>query len=90
VPLIANTLLRKALLAGTLGIASVVAAETLYRRFLRDWVLTWGATEAEVGRRSFRSRSLGASAVISLSASVKVSGYSTRSHLGMVDGTERA
>lgn len=50
-PITANTLLRKALRAGTLGIGSVVAAETVYRRFLRDWVLTWGATEEEVGRR---------------------------------------
>jgi hypothetical protein len=30
--------------------ASVVAIERLYSRFLRDWVLTWGATAEEAAR----------------------------------------
>jgi hypothetical protein len=30
--------------------ASLVATEWLYRRLLRDWVLTWGATADEVSR----------------------------------------
>ena len=33
------------------GVAvSAVATERLYRRFLRDWVLTWGATAEEAAR----------------------------------------
>ena len=31
--------------------ASVAALERLYRRYLRDWVLTWGATSEEVACR---------------------------------------
>jgi hypothetical protein len=30
--------------------ASAVAIERLYRRFMRDWVLTWGATAEEAAR----------------------------------------
>jgi len=30
---------------------SAVATDRLYRRYLRDWVLTWGATDEEVARR---------------------------------------
>src|SRR5204862_4196568 len=30
---------------------SAVATDRLYRRHLRDWVLTWGATDEEVARR---------------------------------------
>lgn len=34
------------------GLAAAAAAtEVLYRRYLRDWVLTWGATPGEVARR---------------------------------------
>jgi hypothetical protein len=31
--------------------ASVVVTERLYHRYLREWVLTWGATAEEVARR---------------------------------------
>ena len=31
--------------------ASAALTERLYRRYLRDWVLTWGATPEEVARR---------------------------------------
>jgi hypothetical protein len=42
---------RAALLAGVGAVASVAAAEAVYRRVLRERVLTWGATEEEAARR---------------------------------------
>jgi hypothetical protein len=42
---------RRVLTALMAFIASTVAIEQLYRRFLRGWVLTWGATDTEVARR---------------------------------------
>lgn len=39
------------LIAVSALIASATAIELVYRRLLRDWVLTWGATAAEVARR---------------------------------------
>jgi hypothetical protein len=45
------TSLRAALLAGVGAVASVAAAEAVYRRVLRGSVLTWGATEEEAARR---------------------------------------
>ena len=41
----------RALIALTALIASAAVAARLYRRFLRNWVLTWGATAEEVARR---------------------------------------
>ena len=39
------------ILMSVVGVAvSAVATERLYRRFLRDWVLTWGATAEEAAR----------------------------------------
>jgi len=36
--------------AGVLA-AAAAATERLYRRYIRDWILTWGATPEEVARR---------------------------------------
>jgi hypothetical protein len=41
---------RRILIALAGLIASAVALEQLYRRFLREWVLTWGATANEASR----------------------------------------
>jgi len=42
---------RRILIALAGLIASTVALEQLYRRFLRGWVLTWGATAKEANQR---------------------------------------
>src|SRR5215203_5612168 len=42
---------RRLLVALTAFIGLATAVEQLYRRLLRDWVLTWGATAEEVTRR---------------------------------------
>lgn len=40
------------MLVGIAGLAvSIVAIHTLYRRYLRAWVLAWGATNEELSRR---------------------------------------
>src|SRR3954470_14903503 len=39
-----------ALVAVGCVVATAIAAEVLYRRYLREWVLTWGATRDEVAR----------------------------------------
>jgi hypothetical protein len=43
--------LRRLLISLTALIASAAAVQQLYRRLLRDWVLTWGATAEEVRRQ---------------------------------------
>jgi hypothetical protein len=42
--------LRMLVALGALAV-STVAMDRLYRRYLRSWVLTWGATDEEVARR---------------------------------------
>ena len=42
---------RRILISLTGLVASAVALEQVYRRFLRRWVLTWGATAKEANRR---------------------------------------
>jgi hypothetical protein len=42
---------RGRIVIGVAGLAASVATEQLYRRYLRSWVLTWGATAEEASRR---------------------------------------
>jgi hypothetical protein len=48
--------------------ASAAAIDRLYRRFLRDWVLTWGATADEAARRLPGDDLLGAADIVATRA----------------------
>jgi hypothetical protein len=59
---------RRILVALAVLAASVAVTQRLYRRYLREWVLTWGATAEEAARRLPRDELLGNADIVATRA----------------------